>query len=150
MATKERCEEMVQGGEVRAAGSKVIQLNPQPSQASEVEELVALTASPAAATPRDAPCGYDDAYDRENNFEVAHIACVPLTGDTGETIGVLTVMRGWPLTAPPAQHVIYSDAKYAPFSRCDFIPQHTEWVLDKDACLSGCESSLPLPSPRRD
>lgn len=93
-------------------------LDPHPSCPSELENRVALTASPIICSP--CKSGYEDGgdFDQQHAFKTAHVVCVPLIGDTRETIGVLTVLRGWPLSAPPPQHVIWSDAKYAPFSGC--------------------------------
>eukprot|EP00892_Ulva_mutabilis_P008750 jgi/Ulvmu1/6247/UM028_0105.1 len=91
-------------------------LDEQPSKPCGLEASVAISGQPAAVSHGDAACGFEESFDAEHDFHAAHVACVPLTGDTGETVGVLTVMRGWLCSSPPQQQVIWSEAQYAPFS----------------------------------
>lgn len=109
---------MLQCGEICGPSNRPVCLSDaKPGEPCQLETSVARTGCPSAVSPADTCHGYNDMCDYGNDFQAAHVACVPLTGDCGATVGVLTVMRGWPRSAPPPMQIIWSEAKYAPFSR---------------------------------
>lgn len=60
--------------------------------------------------------GYDVAHDTATGFEAHRLISAPVLSDTGQRLGVITLLRGSPVGEAP-EH-LWHDARLAPFAMC--------------------------------